>query len=71
MKYIKNDLLLIQSMADEFVSISSNLRMFNQIQTFNDSSKEIYKVDGAEHAILEEMREYPKIYKKINTFINK
>lgn len=71
LKSVRNDLLLIQSMLDEFVSVSTNMRVYNQIQVESDGSKELVTVEEGEHAVLEEKDIYPKIYDKINTFIKR
>lgn len=71
LKIVRNDLLLIQSMLDEFVSVSTNMRVYNQIQVEGARSKELVTVEEGEHAVLEEKDIYPKIYEKINTFIKR
>lgn len=58
-------------MLDEFVSVSTNMRVYNQIQVESDGSKELVTVEEGEHAVLEEKDIYPKIYDKINTFIKR
>lgn len=78
LREIKTSLLLIQSMKDEFISVSSSLQYYKglllpteSIRKNNEPFKELIKVENAEHAILEEEGVYPLIYKKIDTFIKR
>ena len=74
LKSLRSDLLLIQSLQDEFVSVSPSLKFYQNLsmpefsKEGNHPFKDIVVIPNAEHAILEEEGVYPKVYKKIASF---
>ena len=74
---LKRDLLLIQSLRDEFVSVSSSLMFYENLsmpeyrEGIETPSKDIMVIPNAEHAILEEEGVYTRVYKKVDTFIKR
>lgn len=69
LELIKSNLLLIQSLKDEFISARVNIDFYNSLAPEVD--KEIMIVQNGEHAVLEERGEYPKIYRKVAQFMQK
>lgn len=73
----KGNLLLIQSLQDEFVSVSSSLKFYENLpmpeysEEIDIPSKEVMMIPDAEHAILEEDGVYARVYKRIDTFVKR
>jgi hypothetical protein len=74
---INTDLLYIQSLKDEFVSVNPNLRFYDRINmpeyssnNINPTKKKI-EIPNGEHAIMEEQGIYPDLYKELDDFIRR
>lgn len=71
LRNFRSNLLMIQSLKDEFVSTKASLSFFNQVcalPNYERYSRDLMLISNGEHAILEENHEYPKVLKKIAQF---